>query len=98
MANEKGILIVNADVYTCNPSSQRAEAIGIREDRHIVFVGSNEEARDLQLSDPFDLVIDAQGRTVMPGFNDAHFHLSATSFIPAFLDLTQINTLDMLSE
>lgn len=65
------ILIVNAKVATLDPKRPNATAIAIRGER-ILAVGSeaglnahkNEKTR----------VIDAGGRTVIPGINDAHTH------------------------
>lgn len=52
----------------------RAEAIAVS-DRKIVAVGANTAIRRLATKNT--LVVDAEGRLVLPGFNDAHVHFAA---------------------
>lgn len=52
-------------------------AIATRKDR-ILAVGSDEEIR--KLAGPKTQIIDLHGRTVLPGFNDAHTHLASGGF------------------
>jgi predicted amidohydrolase YtcJ len=64
-------LIVNARVNTLDPRKPRAEAIAIKGER-IIAVGS---AAELEVHRNMNTrVIDAGGRTVIPGINDAHTH------------------------
>src|SRR5437016_8831209 len=65
------VLIVNARAATLNPRQASAAAIAIRGDT-IVGVGSEAELDSLR--DEKTRVIDAGGRTVIPGLNDAHTH------------------------
>jgi predicted amidohydrolase YtcJ len=65
------IAIVNARVFTGVTSQPWAEAIVIRGDR-IVSVGASPAIREA--AGPAARVIDAGGRLVVPGFNDAHMH------------------------
>ena len=55
-----------------NPDQPRAEAVALAGER-IVAVGSNADIRRLASSS--GSTIDCQGRTLLPGFNDAHIHL-----------------------
>ena len=66
------LVLVNARVYTVDDSRPNASAFAVRNGR-IVFVGSDREARFL--AGPRTRVIDAHGRTVIPGMVDAHAHL-----------------------
>ncbi|MBE3097253.1 MAG: amidohydrolase [Planctomycetes bacterium] len=66
------LIITNARVWTVDPARPRAEALAVQGDR-IVFVGSAAEVEALR--GPQTMVIDARGRVIMPGFNDAHIHL-----------------------
>ena len=66
------LVIVNARVYTVDPSRPDAQAIAARGDRLIV-VGSNADA--LAVRGPQTEVIDAGGRAVIPGLHDAHGHM-----------------------
>jgi predicted amidohydrolase YtcJ len=65
-------IIVNARVHTVDPARPEARAIAICGDR-IGAVGSDADVR--ALSGAATRVIDAGGRLVVPGFNDAHVHL-----------------------
>lgn len=65
------LIIQNARVWTVDPSQPEAQAVAILGDR-IVAVGSNQQVevwRGAHTS-----VVDAVGRRLMPGFNDAHVH------------------------
>ncbi|MCK9408134.1 MAG: amidohydrolase [Bacteriovoracaceae bacterium] len=65
------LLIVNANVYTVDASNSRAEAFAIRGSR-IVAVGTTQDIQNQYTSQN---VIDAQGKTIVPGLIDAHAHV-----------------------
>src|SRR5438128_1528310 len=65
------ILLHNAKVAT-NRVPSFVEAVAI-EDGKFVAAGANDEV--LRRRGPTTLVIDARGRTVIPGLNDSHLHL-----------------------
>lgn len=67
------LIITNARIYTADAARPRAQALGIKGDR-IVFVGSSAEAKTLAAAGT--RVIDAKGKTVIPGMIDAHGHLT----------------------
>ena len=79
------LIIRNGRVFTVNHSQPWAEAIAVHRDR-IVFVGSDEGARDLE--GPNTKVIDAGGRLILPGFIDAHTHCLAAYQVYTWADLT----------
>ena len=66
------LVVVNARVYTGVPSVPWAEALSIRGDR-IAEVGTSDVIR--KQSGAATRVIDARGRLVIPGINDAHVHV-----------------------
>src|SRR3954468_9714076 len=66
------LIVTNARVYTVDDAHPMASAFAVREGR-IQFVGSTPEA--LALRGPATRVLDAQGKTVLPGIVDAHGHL-----------------------
>jgi predicted amidohydrolase YtcJ len=66
------IVCVNGVVLTMEEGLPQAEAIAVTGDR-IVAVGSDAEI--LALQGPQTLVVDLGGRTLMPGFVDAHTHV-----------------------
>src|SRR5439155_6070731 len=65
------LIITNAAVYTVDKQHPRAEAVAVIGDR-IVAVGSRAEIALWR--GPQTKAIDAGGKLVLPGFNDAHVH------------------------
>jgi predicted amidohydrolase YtcJ len=76
------MLLTNANVVTMDPSRPRAECIAISGGT-ILFVGSK-MALGKPAANDFELV-DCGGRTILPGFIDAHCHLRA--FVESFATL-----------
>ena len=70
------LLLVGGKVFTSDTTRPWAEAIAIRGEQ-IVAVGTTTEIR--RLAGSGTRVIDVGGRVVVPGFNDAHDHLSGGS-------------------
>ena len=66
------LVLVNGKVYTVDTARPLASALAVRGGK-ILFVGSDAEAR--ALGSRSATVIDLGGRTVFPGFIDAHAHL-----------------------
>ncbi|MEO2168905.1 MAG: amidohydrolase, partial [bacterium] len=66
-------ILKGAAVVTVNAAQPVAEAIAIRDGR-IVAVGAMADV--LQWQGPQTQVDDLSGRTILPGFIDAHGHLS----------------------
>ncbi|HEX8817914.1 MAG TPA: amidohydrolase, partial [Terriglobales bacterium] len=65
------LIITNAKIWTVDPAQPVAEAVAVRGER-ILAVGS---AADIDaLRGPNTKVIDAAGKLILPGFNDAHVH------------------------
>lgn len=72
MPQPADILIIHAQVLTMDRARPRAEVVAVRGER-IVFVGSTADADAWR--GPHTRVIDAGGRTLLPGLIDSHFHL-----------------------
>ncbi len=66
------IIFTNGIVLTMDTANPTAEALAIQGDR-ILAVGTQNEL--LKLRGPTTTVVDLGGRTLMPGFVDAHAHL-----------------------
>src|SRR5215475_554813 len=64
-------IIINGVVLTMDKNDRRAEAVAIDGDR-VVAVGANTEIRKLAGAETD--VVDAGGRTVIPGLIDTHLH------------------------
>ncbi|MDQ3169256.1 MAG: amidohydrolase [Acidobacteriota bacterium] len=65
-------IFVNARIWTGDDAKPQAEALAIAGDR-LVGVGSDAEIR--AMAGPNTEIVDLGGRRVVPGFNDAHWHL-----------------------
>jgi hypothetical protein len=89
-------IYIHASIYTgvVGDSSfhamQRAEAMAIREDK-LIAVGT--ESNAMALKGPQTKVIDLHGQFVMPGFNDAHMHLTEAGRKKLTVDLTGTRSL-----
>lgn len=64
------LIVINANIYTVNDNFDKAEAFAIKDGKFIA-VGSSE---DIQKKYEAEEVIDAKGKTVLPGLIDAHCH------------------------
>ncbi len=72
MSPSADVVISNAHVFTSNSALPVAQAVAVSGNR-IVFVGSNSEVQTWRGAGT--RVIDGQGKTLLPGFIDSHFHL-----------------------
>ena len=68
------IVIINGNVHTMDYRDTLAQAVAIQDGR-IVAVGANGDVEEYRK--PGFTVIDAAGKTVMPGFIEPHDHLAA---------------------
>jgi predicted amidohydrolase YtcJ len=79
------LIIENAKVWTVDKAIPSAQAVAVLGDR-IVAVGSNAEVEVWR--GPQTQVLDAAGRLLLPGFNDAHVHFISGG---SQLDNVQLN-------
>jgi predicted amidohydrolase YtcJ len=79
------LIITHANIWTVDPSHPRAQAVAVLGDR-IVAVGDETEVSAWRGRET--RVIDAGGKLVLPGFNDAHVHFVSGG---AQLDSVQLN-------
>ncbi|MFN0177496.1 MAG: amidohydrolase [Gemmatimonadales bacterium] len=68
---QPAMVLHRGHIVTMNPAAPRAEAVAILGDR-LLAVGTNQEI--LRLAGPSTRRVDLAGRTVVPGFIDAHSH------------------------
>ena len=94
MSTYADYLFTNAAVFTADPANPRAEAVAVRGNR-IVFVGRSSAAADWQ--GPHTQVIDARGRSLLPGLIDSHFHLLWGSLKLDKLRLDEAESLDAIA-
>ena len=84
------LIVTNARVYTADDARPLVEAFAVRDGR-ITFVGSQREAT--VLAGPATRIVDAGGRTVIPGMVDAHAHFSGLAQTLRQVDLTGTTSL-----
>ncbi len=84
------LIITNAKVWTVDKQHPAAEAVAVVADR-IVAVGSNAEID--RWRGPQTKILDAAGKLLLPGFNDAHVH-----FVDGGAQLDQVQLSDATSE
>lgn len=80
------VIITNANVWTVDRNHPTAQAVAILGDR-IAAVGSSEEMDAWR--GPQTRMIDAAGKLLLPGFDDAHVH-----FVPGGFQLDQVQLTD----
>ena len=83
------LIITHAKVWTVDPAHPTAEAVAVLGER-IVAVGTSAEVEAWR--GPKTRVIDAKGKLLLPGFNDAHVH-----FVSGGLQLDAIQLNDATS-
>ncbi len=78
------LILHNATIHTSNPQVPKAEAVAISNGK-IIAVGSNDDV--LHLAGSATRKIDIGGKTILPGFIDAHSH-------PASAGLSHLRKVD----
>jgi predicted amidohydrolase YtcJ len=84
------LIITNAKIWTVDKAHPTAQAVAVLGDR-IIAVGSNADVDVLRGHDT--KVINAGGKLVLPGFNDAHVH-----FVSGGLQLESVQLNDATSK
>lgn len=77
MTEHADLIIHHARLYTVDPHRPWASAVAVRGER-IVHVGDDRSV--LAFQGPATRMIDAQGKLVLPGFVESHWHFSTTAF------------------
>src|SRR5689334_21657359 len=78
------LVLKNGVIYTVNDAQPKAEALATRYGR-IIFIGSTADVKKYEGKST--RVIDLKGKTVLPGFTDAHYHFSGVGFREMNLNL-----------
>src|SRR5664279_2042636 len=73
---EPELILYNGNFWTVNPRQPRAQAVAVSGSRFLA-IGSNEDV--LALATGNAKKIDLGGKTVLPGFIDAHSHPAPVS-------------------
>ncbi|WP_457617200.1 amidohydrolase [Lutibacter sp.] len=83
-------IVINANVYTVNANFDKAEAFAIKNGK-IVDVGSSIE---MQSKYAATYINDVKGKTIVPGFIDAHCHFFGLGLQQQKVDLTGTKSFD----
>ena len=88
------LVIKNAKIVTIDKQNPRAEAVAVKGE-FIIAVTSNKNINQY-IKEGTTKVIDAKGRLVIPGFNDAHAHFDSIN--PDYIDLRYITDPKIITE
>lgn len=88
------LVIINAKVVTIDKANPRAEAIAFKGE-HIIAVATTEKI-ERYIDEKTTQVIDAKGRLIVPGFNDAHAHFGGID--PDYIDFRYITDPKVITE
>jgi predicted amidohydrolase YtcJ len=83
-------IFINGNIITLE-ENKRAEAFCVR-DGKFVEVGTNEDI--LKLRHDSEELIDFQGKTVVPGFNDSHMHFLNYAVFKSRVNLTEVTSIE----
>lgn len=83
------LIVRNANVWTMATNGPKAPSIAVLNGK-IIAVGSDADTK--RLIGSATKVIDAKGRTIVPGFNDAHVHFLETGQQLSAVDLRSAKT------
>jgi predicted amidohydrolase YtcJ len=83
------LVVVNANIHTMNSSQKQASSIAVLGNK-IIAVGTDSDTKPML--GPKTRVIDAKGKLVIPGFNDAHVHFLEGGFQLSSVDLRSAKT------
>jgi predicted amidohydrolase YtcJ len=85
MSFKADFVIKNANIHTMDPKNPKGSALAARDGR-IIDVGEFEDFE--MITGPGAEIIDAGGKTVLPGFNDNHSHPLFTASSLSKVNLT----------
>lgn len=89
------LVLVNGKVHTVDEARPAVESVAVK-DGLITALGSNSETR--KLIGPKTLVVDAQGKLVLPGFIDAHTHFVSGGHSLITLTFRGVNSIAKVQE
>ena len=90
------LVIHNAKIVTVDEDFSIAEAAAVK-DGKFLLVGT--ESSVLESAGPDTAIVDLGGRTVLPGFNDSHSHMTTMGInLPTMIDLTEVTSIDDIKQ
>ncbi len=88
------LIIKNANIYTVNEQFDKAAALAVRDGKFVSVGSENSILNEFEAAE----VIDLEGRTVVPGFIDAHCHFLRLGIDRQAVDLVGTNSFDEVIE
>jgi predicted amidohydrolase YtcJ len=88
------MILINAKIYSLNDTVQNYDALVIRENK-IFDLGPS---KDIVTRYKADTVIDLKGKTILPGFIDAHGHMFGLGQMLNSLILVGVKSVDQVAE
>lgn len=91
------ILYLNGNIYTMDAAQPRVQAMAIDSSTgSILAVGSNDEVR--RVGGQHTELVDLHGKTVVPGFTDAHIHLLGAAYRTHYINAGACRSEDEVAE
>jgi len=87
LAVSADIIFFGGDILTIDERQPSVEAVAVKDGR-ILFAGSQHQA--FSYKDETTQSVDLQGKTMLPGFIDAHTHILAMEILRTSLDLSPL--------
>lgn len=87
------LILFNGKIYTLDKNNTKAEAIAIK-DNKIEDIGTNEEILKLKCKDT--VMVDIEGKMIVPGFIDSHMHLLSYGYTLTKVNLNRARSIDDL--
>ncbi len=88
------LIIKNANIYTVNEQFDKAAALAVRDGKFVSVGSENSILNEFEAAE----VIDLEGRTVVPGFMDAHCHFLRLGIDRQAVDLVGTKSFDEVIE
>ena len=90
------MIIHNGKIVTVDNDFSIAEAAAVK-DGKFMQVGTEDSV--LERAGPDTTIMDLNGKTVLPGFNDTHSHMTTMGInLPTMIDLTEITSIDDIKQ
>ena len=90
------LIIHNGKIVTVDKDFSIAEAAAVKDGK---FMQVGTESSVLESAGPDTMVVDLGGKTVLPGFNDTHSHMTTMGInLPTMIDLTEITSIDDIKQ
>ena len=87
------MLFVNGSIHTMDSANTIAEAMAVR-GGIVIAVGNNKRVMEIASKD--EEIVDLEGKTLLPGFNDSHMHLLSYGYSKEMVSLDDCKNIEEL--